>query len=445
MSTAIESFAPAGRTLPAMLEQQCRRFPERTLLVAGDTRWRYADALRTAQAMGAVLQAAGIRVGDRVALMCGNRAEFLQAFLGCAWIGAVTVPVNTAVRGATLRHILANSGARLFVAEAEGLAALRGLEDRDGLPLEHVWRIDAPQEPGTEPFPAPGDVLVDAAPVQPGDTLAILYTSGTTGLSKGVCCPHAQFYWWGRHTAALLELGDGEVLLTTLPLFHTNAMNAFFQALLTGSTLVVEKRFSASGFWAALVRHQATATYVLAGIVINAVSKSLIMVLKYFADPDNELAAMEYWEMGTFGNVTTSKVLSILPLFAMGLIGLLLLRRQIELMALGDEECRGLGVRLRLTRAAVLLLSTLLVSSVICITGLVAFAGLIAPHTARLMLRRNDSLTLLMSGLMGALVVLCADILARTLYSSELPISILTTVIGVPILVYFMCKRGGAA
>ena len=68
-----------------------------------------------------------------------------------------------------------------------------------------------------------------------------------------------------------------------------------------------------------------------------------------------------------------------------------------------------------------------------------------APPTARPMLRRNDSLTLLMSGLMGALVVLCAYILARTLYSSELPISILTTVIGVPILVYFMCKRGGAA
>lgn len=189
---------------------------------------------------------------------------------------------------------------------------------------------------------------------------------------------------------------------------------------------------------------RSTATYVLAGIVINAVSKSLIMVLKYFADPDNELAAMEYWEMGTFGNVTTSKVVAVLPLFAIGLAGLLLLRRQIELMALGDEECRGLGVRLRPVRAAVLLLSTLLVSSVICITGLVAFAGLIAPHTARLMLRRNDSVTLVMSGLMGALVVLCADILARTLYSSELPISILTTAIGVPILVYFMRKRGGA-
>ncbi|WP_399680698.1 ATP-dependent acyl-CoA ligase [Xenophilus sp.] len=273
MTDAIETFAPAGRTLPAMLERQCGRFAERTLLVAGDTRWRYADALHTARAMGAVLQAAGIRAGDRVALMCGNRAEFLQTFLGCAWIGAVTVPINTAARGAALRHILANSGARLFVAEAEGLAALRGLEDRAGLPLERVWRVDAPEEPGTERFPAPGDALAEAAPVQPGDTLAILYTSGTTGLSKGVCCPHAQFYWWGRHTAALLALGDGEVLLTTLPLFHTNAMNAFFQALLTGSTLVVEKRFSASGFWRALVRHQATATYVLGAMVPILLSK----------------------------------------------------------------------------------------------------------------------------------------------------------------------------
>lgn len=267
MSCSIENLAPAERTLPAMLQRQCARHPQRALLVAGAVRWRYADALRMARAMGAVLRAAGICAGDRVALMCGNRAEFLQTFLGCAWIGAVTVPINTAVRGATLQHILANSGARLFVAEAEGLAALRALEGRGSLALERVWRIDAPEEAGTEPFPEPGAAWAEAAPVQPGDTLAILYTSGTTGLSKGVCCPHAQFYWWGRHTAALLELGDGEVLLTTLPLFHTNALNAFFQALLTGSTLVVEKRFSASGFWPALVRHQATVTYVLGAMV----------------------------------------------------------------------------------------------------------------------------------------------------------------------------------
>lgn len=112
------------------------------------------------------------------------------------------------------------------------------------------------------------------------------------------------------------------------------------------------------------------------------------------------------------------------------------------MMSLSDNECRALGMRLRPVRAAVLALSTLLVSSVISVTGLISFAGLIAPHTARLMLKRSNSTTMVMSGLVGGFVVLAADILARVLYSSELPISILTTVIGVPILVYFMCKGG---
>lgn len=189
-------------------------------------------------------------------------------------------------------------------------------------------------------------------------------------------------------------------------------------------------------------RSRSTSTYVLAGIVINAISKAVIMALKYFADPENELAAMEYWEMGTFGNTTLSKLLSILPMFLIGLIGILLLRRQIELMSLSDNECRALGVRLKPVRAAVLALSTLMVGSIISVTGLISFAGLIAPHTARLMLRRNNSTTIIMSGMVGAFVVLTADILARVLYSAELPISILTTVIGVPILVYFLCTRG---
>ena len=60
-------------------------------------------------------------------------------------------------------------------------------------------------------------------PVEPGDTLAIFSTSGTTGLSKGVCCPHAQYFWWGVYTSRLLGIGENDVLLTTLPLFHTNA------------------------------------------------------------------------------------------------------------------------------------------------------------------------------------------------------------------------------
>lgn len=184
------------------------------------------------------------------------------------------------------------------------------------------------------------------------------------------------------------------------------------------------------------------ATFVISGIIINAISKAAIMVLKYFADPQNELATMEYWEMGTFGNTTLSKVLSILPMFLVGMIGLILMHRQVGLMALSDAECRALGVRLKPVRTMILLLSTLVVSSVISITGLISFAGLIAPHIARLMLKKDDFATMIMSALMGSLIVTVADICARSLYSAELPVSIMTTAVGVPMLVYFLYKRG---
>lgn len=269
----IARFAPGDRTVPAMLQTQAARFADRPLFVAGEQRWTFADALRAASTWGAALREAGIAQGDRVALICSNRIEYMQAFLGCAWIGAVAVPINTASRGEPLRHVLANSGARLLVTEADGLQAVLGVLalGSQGVAVEQAWLIDV-QAPADAPFacrvfPADPQGRTPPASSRAGDTLAILYTSGTTGLSKGVCCPHAQYYWWGVHSGLLLGLQQGETLVTTLPLFHTNALNAFFQALLTGSTLVVEKRFSASAFWKSLVQHQATVTYVLGAMV----------------------------------------------------------------------------------------------------------------------------------------------------------------------------------
>ena len=98
---------------------------------------------------------------------------------------------------------------------------------------------------------------VAAAPISPGDTLAIIYTRGTTGPSKGVMCPHAQYYWWGVHSRRLLGVGADDVLCTTLPLFHINALNTFAQALLSGARMALEQRFSASAFWPAMIRNEA--------------------------------------------------------------------------------------------------------------------------------------------------------------------------------------------
>lgn len=183
------------------------------------------------------------------------------------------------------------------------------------------------------------------------------------------------------------------------------------------------------------------ATYVLAGIVMSSVSRACIMVLKFFADPANELAAIEFWTMGSLANITRDKLITILPAFLISFIALLFLRRQIELMSLNEDEIRMLGVRLSLVRTVILGFSTLLVASVISMTGLISFIGLIAPHIAKLMLRRNNFSTSAMSALVGGFVLLISDTLARSIYTVEIPISILTTFIGVPILLYFMFKQ----
>lgn len=260
---------PRERVLGRLLERQGRAFGGRSLLRAGDAGWTFGEAATIAARRAAALAKAGIGRGDRVAIFCGNRGEFLEIFVGCAWLGAIAVPVNTAARGPQLRHILVDSGAKLLVAEPHLLDAVRQLGE--GLPVTAIWLIgEGSREAVAAVVPELMPCAVERmepAPVGPGDTAAILYTSGTTGPSKGVCCPHAHLFWWGESTAELLGVRDGDVLLTSLPLFHVNALNSFYQALLRGATLVVEPRFSASGFSRSLVRHNATVTYLLGAMV----------------------------------------------------------------------------------------------------------------------------------------------------------------------------------
>lgn len=252
-----------------MLRRQAALHGDRRLLDISGQAWSFAKTLDMAARFGGTLAAAGIERGDSVAVICGNRAELLQIYLGCGWIGAVMVPIHTASRGAQLGHILANSQAKLLVLQAEFAEALNSLEI--ALPsLRAVWLIGDADVAERWPHPAPVPPLAEPVPeaaIGPGDTVAILYTSGTTGVSKGVCCPHAQYFWWGVNTARLLGVREDDVLVTTLPLFHTNALNTFYQALLTGASLMVEPRFSASGFAPSLCRHSATVTYLLGAMV----------------------------------------------------------------------------------------------------------------------------------------------------------------------------------
>lgn len=270
-------FSPSDRVLSTMLIRRAAQYHDAPLFSCGSTRFTYRQVQQNAARQADALIKAGISKGDRVAVICGNRAELLQVFLGCGWMGAVSVPINTASRGFQLQHILANSGARLLVIDAALLDVLEGL-DLGALALQNIWVIGSSdalhQFAGVAIGPLDaGMTEAEPAEVSPADPLTILYTSGTTGLSKGVICPHAQFFWWGVYTGGMLDIRHGDVLHTPLPLFHTNALNCFFQAMLFGCHQVVEQRFSVSGFWASMAQSGATVTYVLGALVPMLLSR----------------------------------------------------------------------------------------------------------------------------------------------------------------------------
>jgi crotonobetaine/carnitine-CoA ligase len=252
--TARLELATREQTLPVMLERAAERHGARPLLRFGDAVWNYAEVLDGTARLAGALANAGIAAGDRVVVVSENRPEVLRLWLACGWLGAVLVPVNTALRGDGLHHALASARPRAVALES----ALRERIAEAG--FDTTWVLDEGGLPT-------GSGPLASHPVGPGDTCAILYTSGTTGPAKGVLCPHGQWYWWAVKTGEVLSIGRDSVLYTNLPLFHTNALNAFCQALVAGATYVLGPRFSASAFWQRLAGAGATVTYLLGTMV----------------------------------------------------------------------------------------------------------------------------------------------------------------------------------
>lgn len=273
--TPLSALQPESRTVVAMLQRQAGKFGSRPLLQMGNVSWCHADAAQAAARRASALKIAGIEKGDRIALMTSNRIEFLEVFLGSSWLGAITVPVNTASMGPQIGYFLADSGARLLVIEQTFFDRLSHANLATS-GLKSIWIVGADLTlPATldgipcQAFPATAAGADEAEPAEvlPGDTLALLYTSGTTGPAKGVICPQAQYFWWGVNSAAVLGLTADDVLCTTLPLFHINALNTLAQAMITGCSVVFESRFSASGFWLTMQQRGATVVYLLGAMV----------------------------------------------------------------------------------------------------------------------------------------------------------------------------------
>ena len=181
-------------------------------------------------------------------------------------------------------------------------------------------------------------------------------------------------------------------------------------------------------------------TIVLAGIAIHSVAQTILMFLKLAADPEKQLASIEHWIMGSLNGISRDSLAIPFLTTLTGFIIMALLYRQILILSTSEEEAVSLGVHVTSLRFIILMLATLVVSSIICVTGLISFIGLIAPHIARLLTKRNDIFTYITSGFTGAILLTLADILARSVSPSELPVSIFTSLLGAPLLIILLIR-----
>ena len=261
------TFPYPSRTLPEILKRQATRYKDKLLIASPSRPITYAEAPDIAARCAGRLAAAGVKAGDRVVAFMSNSTDFIELWFGAAWLGAVLAPVNTAFRGSQLHHALTLADPALIVTDRQLLEYLRDPVVRPAINSRIcITGTNEMTDPDSDlpatPLPPSGEPLAAHA-ARPGDPIAILYTSGTSGPSKGVICPHAQFFWWGVLTGEALDLGSEDVLFTTLPFFHTNALNSIWQALLAGATFTFAERFSASRFWTQAQQAGATVTYLL--------------------------------------------------------------------------------------------------------------------------------------------------------------------------------------
>ncbi|MBK0328500.1 iron ABC transporter permease [Rhodobacteraceae bacterium F11138] len=191
----------------------------------------------------------------------------------------------------------------------------------------------------------------------------------------------------------------------------------------------------------AMVRHaDRTLTLVLIGVVIGALAGAATSLLKVMADPYDQLPAITFWLLGSLASITTRDILPALPMVLVGLIPLVLLRWRVNVLSLGDEEARALGIEAGRTRFIVIAAATLITASVTALAGVVGWVGLVIPHIARMLVGPGFGRLLPASALIGAGYLLIVDTLARSLAAVEVPLGVLTAVIGAPFFVWLLAR-----
>ncbi|MFO1173448.1 MAG: AMP-binding protein [Hyphomicrobiaceae bacterium] len=257
------------QTVWDVLDERVARLGDKTWLVTETGRYSFVQMQQRGLALAHGFTAEGVKPGETVLLMLPDGIDILTCWLALARIGALEVPVNTQLRGNTLRHVLTNALAKVLVIDRRFLPHIAPL-------LAEVPGIETIVLTGEGPAEATGRREIELSqllasppsnlPPRPRahDLLAVMYTSGTTGPSKGVMVAHTQAYEYALSVVELCEMREDDVYYNPLPLFHiAGQWAAIYCSLIRGCTVVVPGAFTLTGFWDDVRRHGATCTFLL--------------------------------------------------------------------------------------------------------------------------------------------------------------------------------------
>ena len=231
---------------------------------------------------------------------------------------------------------------------------------------------------------------------------------------------------WDRLT------GSGDAGMADAVVWQIRMPRAFIGGLAAvGVVMFIASRLSA---------HEPLVTLILTGVVVASLLGAAISLLKYLADPYNQLPAITFWLMGSFAAASGDELRSLVPAVALALVVLFALAWRINLLALPEDEARALGVNTRRLRAVVIAAATLATSASVAVSGIIGWVGLVVPHMARMLVGPEFSRLLPVAALFGAMFMLMIDTIARTLAVIEVPPGILTAVVGTPAFIALLAR-----
>lgn len=190
------------------------------------------------------------------------------------------------------------------------------------------------------------------------------------------------------------------------------------------------------------VKTNQTLGLVLTGIMIDSLFVSAVSYIKLTADPNNVLPVITYWLMGSLASIRVADITFAAPLIILGIIPIFLLRWQINVLTLGEDEARCIGINTRRIRTVIIICATMITAAAVSVSGLITWVGLVVPHLTRMIVGNDYRRMLPASLLLGGSFLLIVDNFARLLSTSEIPIGILTSFIGAPFFLYLILREG---